>query len=269
LSLVVGLLVLASVWYPVVAHFHVSNPSLPASALAAGMFESNAAVLDELGRFRVLHPPRSDGSQLDASAERRALLNGRIEVEGGEVVVVDPAFAPKDLKEGSGLAQLYVGALAVPDRMLKAYVATGDEQWLNRALQYVAALDAFERGAWLPHGALWDDHATAERVFVLVDLLQHYLRRDQRDAALIAPVISQLRRAGEMLAKPGAFNYATNHGVMQNVALLHLATALPGLPAAIESGRPRLMRTRSGNWSSCLRVLDRRSSSTSRFPIRI
>ena len=232
LSLVVGLLVLASVWYPVAAHFHISNAPFNSSALQEGMSESSRAVLDELGRFRVLHPPRAKDAKLNSPEELRALLNGRIEIEGGEVVVVDPAFASEDLEAGSGLAQLYIGALVVPDRMLKAYEATGDEQWLRRALEYVRAFHEFERRAWLPHGALWDDHATAERVFVLVDLLQRYLRQEKRDPELIAPVVSQLRRAGEMLSKRGAFNYATNHGVMQNVALLHLATALPWLPEA-------------------------------------
>ena len=231
-SLVLGLLVLASVWYPVVAHYHVSNMPLESAVLEKDMLGSNGAVLDELGRFRVLHPPRSRESELYGAKELRALLDGRIALEGGELAVVDPAFAPQDLEVGSGLAQLYIAALAVPDRMLKAYEATGDGQWLRRALEYVKALHAFESRAWLPHGALWDDHATAERVFVLVDLFAQYQRQDKRDAALIAPVVSQLRRAGEMLAKPDAFNYATNHGVMQNVALLHLATALPWLPEA-------------------------------------
>ena len=37
-------------------------------------------------------------------------------------------------------------------------------------------------------------------------------------------------RSEQLLAKPGHFTFATNHGVMQNLALWHASLAFPSLP---------------------------------------
>lgn len=232
LAAAVGLVVLASIWAPVVLQYRVPGLVPDMALLDRGSSVPGTPVLEELGRFRVLHPLRDKESELAAAAELGKLLDGRVTVEGNETIPISVEFAPADLTTGSGLAQLYVAALVIPDRLLKAYEATGERALLQRALRYVEAWHEFESGSWLPRGAMWDDHAAAERVFVLVDLWRALRASGKTNQSAAVALVAQLRRAAALLAKPGMFNYATNHGVMQNLALLHFSTALPWTPEA-------------------------------------
>ena len=49
-------------------------------------------------------------------------------------------------------------------------------------------------------------------------------------------------RSEQLLAKPGHFTFATNHGVMQNLALWHATLAFPSLPRTPEYQRLALAR---------------------------
>jgi len=96
---------------------------------------------------------------------------------------------------------------------------------------------SYERKAWLPRGFLWNDHAIAKRVFVLAKFWRHY-RTDPSYRPEIGRSIFQLVvRSGQFLAKPDHFAYATNHGLMQNLALWHLSLAFPTIPIIKEYQR--------------------------------
>ncbi len=131
-----------------------------------------------------------------------------------------------------GARSLYMASLAVENLALQGYARTGDPVYLRVALDRIVQMAAHEAGRRHDRTFLWNDHAVAARVSALVALWRHV----REDAALRArhgeAIVSFVRRTGQLLADPAHFTVRTNHGVMQNLALLQLCAAFPRLPDA-------------------------------------
>ena len=131
--------------------------------------------------------------------------------------------------------QLWFAGYGVPDILLRAYVETGYEPYFTLARDEILAWDRYEQTAWQPRGYLWNDHATAARVRVLGEFWRLYRQRPDYSPEVGRVVLEQAARYRALLADPGRFTFATNHGVMQNLGLLELAAAFPSLPDAERS----------------------------------
>jgi hypothetical protein len=90
----------------------------------------------------------------------------------------------------------------------------------------------FERRTWVTAGFLRNDHALAARAVVLAEFWLAYRHHPAFDPAVAKALMTFAARTGFVLASPGHFTFSTNHGVMQNLALWHLALAFPTLPDA-------------------------------------
>jgi hypothetical protein len=101
---------------------------------------------------------------------------------------------------------------------------------LALARDMILAWDRYERTAWQPRGFLWNDHATAARVRVLGEFWRLYRQRPDYAPEVGRVVLEQAARYRSLLADPGRFTFATNHGVMQNLALLEVGAVFPTLP---------------------------------------
>ncbi|NDP41126.1 MAG: hypothetical protein GZ089_00150 [Aromatoleum sp.] len=203
------------------------------------------AVLDELAKARILHPARDAVDRASAIVDADRALEGRFVTEDGTSVAFSWPFDAADLEQGPLDWSLAVAAFAIPDRLLKAYDATGELRYLDQAVEYVLAWQRFEASAWLPRGLMWNDHAIAERVYVLVDLWRSYRKHPRFDPERAKLLLVQAERCAIYLARPDHFTSATNHGVMQNLALMLVAIAMPGLPDAkrfFDVGRERFIR---------------------------
>jgi hypothetical protein len=161
-------------------------------------------------------------------AER--LLLGEATVPGYPACRVTLPFDSRDLEKGLPGWRLEVASLVVPEILLSAYEATGREQFLFSARDAIRGWASYERGALLPRGFLWNDHALASRVVVLAHFWRLYRRHPSYDPVIGRSVLEFATRCGRRLAAPGQFSFATNHGVLQNLALWHLAVAFPWMP---------------------------------------
>ncbi|HKP97225.1 MAG TPA: heparinase II/III family protein, partial [Fibrobacteria bacterium] len=120
-------------------------------------------------------------------------------------------------------------SLLIADVLMDAYGISRDPKYLLAARAHIVDLLKEERRRYWPDGFLWNDHAIAGRIPVLArfwGLYRNHAGFDPGDATLI---LQGAARSALMLSKPGAFTFATNHGVMQNLALLHFCAAFPGL----------------------------------------
>jgi hypothetical protein len=95
----------------------------------------------------------------------------------------------------------------------------------------------YERQAWLPRGLMWNDHALSARVAVLVLFWRVYRHHPDFDPKVAMTVFELVDRSGQLLARLQLFTFFSNHGVMQNLALAHIAVAFPSLPGANRYGR--------------------------------
>jgi hypothetical protein len=225
-------LVMGAVWLPHVGHYRLPGVRLTATEIEAARRSPTDSLLRELERMTpgfLLARPTFEQENPEA-AER--LLSGQVDIPGLASTTVTLPFSPADLEAGPGEWQLAFAALTLPEVLLRAYARTGQERYLAAARDMIVAWAHYERGAWLPRGFLWNDHAVAARLPVLSNFWLAYRGHPLYDPAVGATVLAFAARTAAMLAAPAHFTAGTNHGVMQNLALWHFALAFPALPEA-------------------------------------
>lgn len=216
-------------WLPEVLHYHVPNGRLPSSVdmrtlgVPQQLNAALAAKLVESVQFQ-------NEQQWLTAADK--LLAGQLSLPGFDPLYINLAFDPADLDKGLPTAQLAYASLAAPDILLRAYEISGQPKYFQAAKKFMISFCRYEQSRWLANGFLWNDHAIASRVSVLIRFWKNYLQFQTVDRQLEPLFFTALMRHAELLAKPDLFTVATNHGVMQNLALLQLTSAFPSLPEA-------------------------------------
>lgn len=228
LAAVAPLLALAVVWVPELSHWHVARVRLSDEALAQALQDLRSPAGSELERYDL--PGFKGWSSAQVLQAARDVAKGELTLIDGRTARIDPSFVPRDLDAAP--LDLEVASLVVPNLHLRAYRMTGDARYLGLARTYILRWIDFERGRFLPRGMQWNDHAIAERVFVLTGFLSATRHFDQLTREEARTVLEVLVESGRRLRKPGFYTFRTNHGLMQNLALLHLGASLPHLPEA-------------------------------------
>ena len=226
-SLLCPLIVLGAVWLPELAHYHVPRVRLADEAVSDARRTPDDARLRESEFGQGAPEPRD---RLLMAADK--LLAGEVDIRGLPRMRVTLPFSAADLEQGPGSWQLWFAGLTLPRTLLRAFEVTRDDRYLSAARDMILGLARHERAAWLPTGLLWNDHAIAARISVLAMFWRAYRNHPTYDPAIAREMLEFAARSGYLLASPAHFTVATNHGVMQNVALLQLAIAFPTLPDA-------------------------------------
>ncbi len=225
---VLPLLVLVSVWLPLITHYRAPVAAVTSPIVEAARTLPDDGVLEELRTFYLLQiADRSPSLEVSAA---EAILQGRLELPnlpGGQLRVPP---APEDLGRLPAGLQLSYAGFVVPDLLLAAYVDTGREVFFTSAEAFIASWDRYELQTLGPGGLLWNDHAIAARVRVLAEFWRIYRARSDYDAEVGRAVLAQAARYGQFLSSPQHFTFATNHGIIQNLGLLLLSLAFPTLP---------------------------------------
>jgi hypothetical protein len=130
--------------------------------------------------------------------------------------------------------ELPLAGFYVPDVLLRAYEASGRQDFLTSAQAFISATAQYEQSAWLPRGQFWNEHALAARVSVLANFWRLYRHSPQYQPGIAREVMQLAAHAEGLLASPSQFTFATNHGIMQNLALWHASLAFPSLPRSQE-----------------------------------
>jgi len=216
------------VWLPAFRHYAVPEARITAEILATARQSPSDSVLNEIREF-YLFPLDSRRPEVETAAAER-ILQGRLEIPGVPPASVSVRFSPTDLEKLPPGPQLWFAAFIIPDFLLAAYEHTQREEFFVAARDFLLAWDDYERRSWLPKEPLWNDHPTAARVRVLGEFWRLYRTRPDYDPNVGRVVLQQAARYGEFLLSPEHFTFATNHGVMQNIGLLHLSLAFPSLP---------------------------------------
>ncbi len=238
--LLAPLVVLGVIWIPEVQHYRSPEVEITEPMVEAARRTPADPVLTEIREFAFL-PIEGRTHEVEVSLAE-AMLDGRLALPGLPEAQFTVGFAAEDFDHLPAALQLWYAGWIVPDVLLGAYVDTGREEFFVAARDFIASWDAFERGAWLPVGLLWNDHAVAARAQVLVEYWR--IARSRPDSRLDTgrAVLAQAARYGWFLSNPGHFTFATNHGLMQNLGLLELVLAFPGLPDAPDYERIALQR---------------------------
>lgn len=213
----IPLLVLASIWIPPLAHYLVLLPAPSDMVIERSRSIPPRGLLQEIGEAKhTLIPPL--GRLIEKPAdEADALLIPAPGAESGY------PFDPRRLGD------LEYASMSVPRTLLKAYAVTADERYFDAAREFLADWAAFEAGAWLPHGLLWNDHAVAARAWTYTEFWRLFRQHPGYNVEEARQFLRQVTTAAARLADPAHYTYASNHGTMQNLALMHLGLAFPEL----------------------------------------
>lgn len=229
LSYSIPILVVFSIWYNEINHYYIFDIYIDDDTLNKSRIIPNNSTFKDLQTFHYgLKVVFDDNKHLISSAEK--ILNGHIEIPGLPFMQITIPLAAEDIDKGLPAWQLHLAGFAIPDILLRAYQLTGREDFFGAARDIILAWASLERKAWRPRGFLWNDHAIAARVLVLAEFWGLYRQHSSYNSLDAKSILLFVSRSGEMLAKSSHFTFATNHGIMQNLALWHISLAFPSLP---------------------------------------
>lgn len=233
-AVLVAVLGNAVVWWPLWSHFHVSPPPVAAAVLEQHRKRPSDDALGTVADASMMtdHPLQG----LAAVTAARQLLLGKLALPSLPTIPIDITFDALDLDRGVPVQQLFLSSLIVPDLLLRAYEHTPDPVFLATARIYMRRFIAYEQRSQFPDSFVRNAHAVANRASTLVRFWKSVRNTADPDNQTAQEVHLHASRLMAMLTKPSLFIGTTNHGVMQNIALLQLATAFPALAGA-DAGR--------------------------------
>lgn len=228
------LLVICALWLPVFWAYRVPGITVSDEMIRQARESPSDALLEELRDFRFLTLDWKNKQDLIDSASD--MLRGNMRTEGCSTRFTIP-FSARDFDDVSPGCDLLFAALVAPDVWLQAYEASGREEFLTAAENFIVQVQAYEQSSWRPRGLLWNDHAVAARITVLANFWRLYRHSPHFRPEVARQVLQFVGRSEQLLAKPGQFTFATNHGIMQNLALWHACLVFPSLPRKDEYQR--------------------------------
>ncbi len=229
-SAVVPFLVILSVWLPLWFHYWVPSPLAQDAVLTALRLAPDDRRLIEIEDQG--NDLRATVPDSDVVRQARRLRGGTIDLPNGEMRSVSLPFDPQDYQGGSPGGALKMASLVVPATLLRAYELQHDEGFFRDAKEAILRFSRYERDIATDVGFIRNDHATAARIGVLVKFWRLYRQRDDFKSDEARIVLQQISRCALLLAKASNYTAATNHGVMQNIALLQIGVAFPALREA-------------------------------------
>ncbi len=225
-SVLMAGLVLASIWIPEFAHWYV-KPALPTLAeVDRARTLPQQSTLDEVATM-YLGAVAIDPARVVYSAEQ--ILRGSLNLPGFAPMPLTLPFSPEDLVRGLPTFQLAVASLVSADVLLDAYRLTGREEYFQQAREMIVGFARHEAAQWLDQGLMWNDHAIAARIPVLVKFWVRYRVHPTFDSEVGQTVLNLVSRSARLLAKPSFYAWRTGHGIVSNVALMQIAVAFPAL----------------------------------------
>ncbi|NOZ52936.1 MAG: hypothetical protein GXP08_07300 [Gammaproteobacteria bacterium] len=231
LSLLAPFLVLISVWFPEFQHYYVPGGHVSDATVQQLRTHPDKNTLTEIAGMPLLDPSIK-GLSVQEQADR--IIAGELLLPGQPPVKISLPFAASDLDKNSPSWQLSFAGLSAVRVLLDAYEQTAQERYFSLAKAMLLAWAEYEANAWLPKGFIWNDHAVAARVSVLSQFWGLYRSSAAFDTEIARTVLGFVLRSAQLLAAPTHFTHATNHGVMQNLGLWHVAVAFPNLPGVQE-----------------------------------
>ena len=220
----------ALVWYPLWRHYHVEVEVADDRAMQTHRTQPSRDVLRVVADVAMMtdHPLRGEAAVVAA----RRILRGELALPSLPVLPVHLDFSSSDLEEGVPVQRLFVASLIVPELLLRAYEHTPDPAFFAAARGYLRGFIRYEAQVQFPDGFVFDDHAVANRAAVLIHYWSYLRNSPEYDETSAREVHRHAARLAAFLSKPSMFIASTNHGVMQNLALMQLAVAFPALPGA-------------------------------------
>lgn len=224
------LLIVFLVWWPEFNHYRIDRTVPDITVIENLAHEPSSKDLTENAEINLFATLGVSVAEQAQTAD--LILSGQLNVPLLFAAPYKLRGWPSDLTPSGPTLQLIMASLAVEDLLLREYETGGDRRHYLLARDRILAFAEWESRQHKPLAFLWNDHAIAARVSVLIRLWR--ILRDDAETTLPqrTELVALVQRSGELLSKPNLFTVRTNHGVMQNLALLQISAAFPNLAKA-------------------------------------
>lgn len=222
------LCVLAIIWIPHYKHFYIDRSLIDPNIVQSLVNAPSDELLTEIGSMPLGVSLEISRTQVVQAALE--IVSGRLSTYAFGIKSLQLSGYPSDLQTGSPTLKLIMASLEVEQILIDAFEKTGQPIFLEHAAKRILQFAAYEGSQRTPKGFLWNDHAIAARIPVLAQFWRHTRHGSILNETDRIAVISLIERSGRLLAKNSHFTVRTNHGVMQNIALLQIGAAFPVLP---------------------------------------
>jgi hypothetical protein len=245
ISYFLPLLILAGIWFPVIRHYFVADVVISENMVDTARSTPSDNLLDQiilLDQIVYLRMQNKEPGKNQLIDNAESILKGKIKLKGFQSKNITMPFSADDIDSGLPSWQLALASFKIPDILLTAYEATRREEFLVMAKEVIIAWASYERRTWFPKGYLWNDHAVAARIPVIIKFWRHYRNHADFNPRVAKDILQMVARSGRLLAKPSHFRFATNHGIIQNLALLEIYLAFSFLPDSVAHKRQAIER---------------------------
>ncbi|WP_284615892.1 heparinase II/III family protein [Aquabacterium humicola] len=223
-----ALAVLAVIWVPELVHWYVPSPRIDDAAIEAARRGPDDGRLDEIARMALV-AARPDGDPRATMLRADQVLRGTAAFAGYAPTTIERPFAEADLVKGPPTWQLLLASLVATDTLLDAYALSRDERYFAQARDDLVRFADVEAARWLNSGFLWNDHAIAARIPVLVKFWRHYRGRADFDPAVARRVLALVQRSAVLLTRDSHYAFRTGHGIISDLAAMQVSLAFPML----------------------------------------
>lgn len=225
LRIILALAVIGWIWLPEFLLWHVQPATVTTKIIEHSRTVPERSVLNELSQIN-LQPPASWVSSKGAAERAENVTKGVLDIPGFPSVKISPIFSSDDLQKHP---QLLIASLVAVDQLLDGYTVTGREEFFYLAKENLIKFSEFESSHFLDTGFLWNDHAIAARISVLIKFWIYYRNREDFNLDDAQKILRLVTRSGLLLAKPEQYAWRTGHGILADLALMQIGTAFPFL----------------------------------------
>ena len=223
------LLVILNIWLPVINHYHVDDALITEDLIASSRNFPSDSILDEINRFKFgINIAPKDENETVLIAEK--ILYGNLDTPGYPRMKFDVSFNPADLDSQNAAWRLYYTSFALQDVLIDAYKISNRDEFLKAVVIFFRNWASYELNAWLPKGLLWNDHVISNRIRVILKFWRYYRKHPEYDSQTAEIIFRLIAKSRQFLARPSHYNFRSNHGIIQNLALWHICVSVPHLP---------------------------------------
>ncbi|MXS85788.1 hypothetical protein ABO04_07690 [Nitrosomonas sp. HPC101] len=225
LRIILAFAVIGWIWLPEFLLWHVQPATVTTEIIEHSRTVPQQSVLNELSQIN-LQPPANWVPSTGVAERAENVAKGILDIPDFPSVEISPVFSPADLQKHP---QLLVASLVAVDQLLDGYLFTGKEKYFHLAKESLIKFSEFESSRFFDTGFLWNDHAIAARISVLIKFWAHYRNREDFDLEDAKKIFLLVTRSGLLLAKSEQYAWRTGHGILADLALMQISTAFPFL----------------------------------------
>lgn len=152
-------------------------------------------------------------------------------------------FSQHHTEIGTSYTKLAINSLGVVNLLLRDYEGSADPALLTKGLRYTLAYAQWDMDHSVHVAFNNNDHAVASRSIIVSRLWYHYRRSELFQTQKAKSLLDYASYLAAKLLNEKFYTYHSNHGTMQNLALMILGSGLRALPQSsvwLEVGLSRL-----------------------------